>query len=101
MKIKKGDKIKVIAGKDNGREGKVEKVFRNAKKILVLNVNTYKKHIKKNEKLPQGGRVDLPRPIDISKVMLVCSKCNKATRVGYLVEKSKKYRVCKKCGSKI
>ncbi len=101
MKIKKGDKIKVIAGKDNGREGKVEKVFRNGQKILVLNVNTYKKHIKKNEKMPQGGRVDLPRPIDISKVMLVCPKCNKATRVGYLVEKSKKYRVCKKCDSKI
>ena len=101
MKIKKGDKIKVIAGKDKGRDGKVEKVYRNGQKILVLNVNTYKKHIKKNEKVPQGGRVDLPRPIDISKVMLVCPKCNKTTRVGYLVEKSKKYRVCKKCNSKI
>jgi large subunit ribosomal protein L24 len=71
------------------------------KKILVLNINTYKKHIKKNEKLPQGGRVDLPRPIDVSKVMLICSKCGKTTRVGYLIEKSKKYRICKKCGSKI
>ena len=101
MKIKKGDKIKVIAGKDKGREGKVEKVFRNAQKILVLNVNTYKKHIKKNEKMPQGGRVDLPRPIDISKLMLICPKCNKTTRIGYLVEKSKKYRICKKCKSKI
>ena len=101
MKIKKGDKIRVIAGKDNGREGKVEKVFRNGGKILILNVNTYKKHIKKNEKLPQGGRVDLPRPIDISKVMLICPKCNKPTRVGYKVEKSKKYRICKKCDSKI
>jgi len=101
MKIKKGDKIKVIAGKDNGTESKVEKVYRKGKKLLVLNVNTYKKHIKKNEKMPQGGRVDLPRPIDISKVMLVCPKCNKPTRIGYRVEKNKKYRICKKCDSKI
>jgi len=101
MKIKKGDKIKVITGKDKNLEGKVEKVYSSGRKILVLNINTYKKHIKKNEKMPQGGRVDLPRPINISKVMLVCPKCNKKTRVGYLVEKSKKYRICKKCGSKI
>lgn len=101
MKIKKGDKIKVIAGKDKGREGKVEKVYRNANKLLVLDINTYKKHIKKNEKMPQGGRVDLPRPIDIAKVMLVCAKCGKATRVGFKVEKTKKFRICKKCGSKI
>ena len=101
MKIKKGDKIKVVAGKDNGQEGKVEKVYHNSQKILVLNINTYKKHVKKNEKMPKGGRVDLPRPIDISKVMLVCPKCNKPTRVGYLVEKTKKYRICKKCKSKI
>jgi large subunit ribosomal protein L24 len=101
MKIKKGDKIRVMVGKDKGREGKVEKVYRKMKKVLVLNINTYKKHIKKNEKLPQGGRVDLPRPIDVSKVMLVCPKCGKTTRVGYSIEKSKKYRICKKCGSKI
>ncbi len=101
MKIKKGDKIKVIAGKDKGREGKVEKIYVNSKKILVLGINTYKKHIKKNEKMPQGGRVDLPRPLDLAKVMLICPKCNKPTRIGYRIEKKKKFRICKKCESKI
>ncbi|TRZ52340.1 50S ribosomal protein L24 [bacterium] len=101
MKIKKGDKIKVTAGKDKGRDGVVEKVYQNAKKVVVTGVNIYKKHVKKNEKMPQGGIVEIPRAMDVSKLVLVCPKCGKATRVGYKVEKNKKYRICKKCESKI
>ncbi|MFH0979628.1 MAG: 50S ribosomal protein L24 [Candidatus Roizmanbacteria bacterium] len=101
MKIKKGDKIRVITGKDKGREGKVEKVYKKSNKILIPNINIYKRHVKKNDKMPQGGIVDVPRPIDVSKVMLICPKCGKTARIGFRVEKDKKFRVCKKCESKI
>ena len=101
MKLKKGDKVKITAGKDKGRDGVVEKVYKNANKVIVTGMNLYKKHVKKNEKMPQGGIVDLPRTIDVSKLALICQKCEKVTRIGYKVEKNKKYRVCKKCDSKI
>lgn len=99
MKIKKGDTIRVLSGKDKGREGKVDRVYRKQKKVLVPTVNIYKKHIKKNEQMPQGGVVELPRPLLISRVMLVCPKCKKPTRVGYLIDGEKKHRICRKCDS--
>jgi len=101
MKIKKGDKVKVIYGKDKGKEGVVEKVYKKTNKVLIPGVNLYKKHIKKNEKMPQGGIIDIPRPLDVSKVMLICPKCKKPTRVGFFKEGKKKFRICKKCESKI
>ncbi len=99
MKIKKGDKVKIIAGKDKGKEGTVEKIYINQSSVFITNANIYKKHIKKNEKMPQGGVVELPRPVAVSKIMLICPKCKKATRVGIEVNKNKKSRVCKKCKS--
>lgn len=99
MKIRKGDKVKIIAGKDKNRQGKVEKVYRKQNKVLILGINIYKKHIKKSEKFPQGGVVEIPRPIDVSRVMLICSHCDKTTRVEFVVEKNKKKRRCKKCQS--
>lgn len=99
MKIRKGDKVKIIAGKDKNRQGKVEKVYRKQNKVLILGINIYKKHIKKSEKFPQGGVVEIPRPIDVSKVMLICPHCGKTTRVEFVVEKNKKKRRCKKCQS--
>lgn len=101
MKLKKGDKIKVRIGKDKGKTGVVEKVYANSKKALVTGINLYKRHVKKNEKMPQGGIIDIPRAMDVSKMSLVCPKCSKATRVGYKIEKDKKIRVCVKCESKI
>lgn len=101
MKIRKGDKIRVIAGKDKGKEGVVERVYRKSNKILVMGINLYKRHLKKSDKFPQGGIVEVPRPILVSKVILVCPKCKKPTRVGYLLEKDKKVRICKKCKSAI
>ncbi len=99
MKIKKGDKIKVISGKDNGKTAKVEKVYLKQNKVLIQGINIYKKHVKKNEKMPQGGIVEVPRPLAISKIMLVCPKCEKITRVGYEKKAGKKNRICKKCKS--
>lgn len=101
MRIKKGDKIRVIAGKDKGREGIVERVYKKAGKVVIPGINLYKKHIKKNEKMPQGGVVEIPRSMDVSKIMLICSKCNKSTRIGYKLGKDRKIRICKKCESEI
>ena len=101
MKIKKGDKVKIMAGRDVGKTGVVEKVFSKAGKVIIPGINQYKKHVKKNDKMPQGGIVDVPRSIDVSKIMLVCPKCQKTTRVGYKLEKNKKIRICRKCESKI
>lgn len=99
MKFKKGDKIKVGAGKDKGREGVIEKVYSKQNKVLITGVNIYKKHVKKNEQMPQGGVVEVSRPLDISKIIMVCPKCKKQTRIGYEIIKNKKSRICKKCKS--
>ncbi|MCL4374362.1 50S ribosomal protein L24 [Patescibacteria group bacterium] len=101
MKIRKNDKVKVISGKDKGRSAVVEHVYEKSKTVLLPGLNLYKKHIKKNDKMPKGGIVELPRPLAVAKVMLVCPKCNKATRVGYRTEKNRKRRVCRQCDSVI
>ena len=101
MKLKKGDKVKVITGKDKGREGTIEKVYTGTNTVVLPQINLYKKHVKKNEQMPQGGVVEVPRAIDASKVMLVCPKCGKTARVGYEIKGDKKTRICKKCKSVI
>lgn len=101
MRIHKGDKIRVMAGKDKGREGVVDRVYKKSNRVLIQKINIYKKHIKKSDKMPQGGVVEVPRPLDLSKVMFICPKCGKLARIEYKIEKSKKYRVCKKCKSTI
>lgn len=101
MKLKKGDKVKVMAGKDRGRDGMIEKVYQKQNTALILGINQYKKHVKKSEKVPQGGVVNLPRPIDISKLALLCVKCGVITRVGYEVREDKKQRICRKCKEKV
>lgn len=101
MKIRKGDNIQVIAGKDTSKQGKVENVNEKRQTVLVPDINMYKKHVKKSEQFPQGGIVDLSRPLDVAKVALVCPKCNKMTRVGYKEIEGSKKRICKKCDAVI
>jgi large subunit ribosomal protein L24 len=101
MKIKKGDKVKVTTGKDRGREGVVERVYRTQDTLVIPGMNLYKKHMRKSQELPNGGIIDVPRPIPVSKVMLICPKCSKPTRVGYEIDKKKKYRVCRQCKARI
>lgn len=100
MKIKKGDTIRVMVGKDKGTEGKVDQVFVKQNKILVSNINIVKKHIKKTEQ-NQGGIIDIPKPIDVSKVMLVCPHTKKPTRVSYKFIDGKKVRFSKKANKAI
>jgi len=97
LKIQKGDKVKVIAGKDKGKEGVVEKILISKGKVLVPEVNLYKKHIKGFQD-QKGGIYDVARPLAISKVMVICPNCKKPARVGIKVSKEDKNRFCKKCG---
>lgn len=97
MKIKIGDEVLVTAGKDKGRKGKIEKIFFDPDKVLVPGVNLYKKH-QKGYAGQKGGVFELPRPLPVSNVALVCPKCNKQTRVGYRIDaRGQKERVCQKC----
>lgn len=100
MKIKQGDKVVVIAGKDKGKEGKVLKTLRNSSKVIVEGVNIVKKHIK-----PSGGEdgriAEIEAPLHVSNVMLYDDKAKKGTRVGYEFKDGKKIRISKKSGKKI
>jgi large subunit ribosomal protein L24 len=102
MKIVKGDKVVVIAGKDKGKEGIVQAVYPKVNKVVVEGVNTHKKHKKPTQQNPEGTIVEMYVPIDASNVAIVDPKTKKASRVGYAVDKDgKKIRISKKSGSKL
>ena len=101
MKLKKGDNIKVIRGKDKGKNGKIDKVFPKIGKVLVANINLYKRHLKARSQAQPSEIITLTKPMPEANVILVCPKCNKETRVGYKTEKDVKSRICKKCKSEI
>ena len=98
MFIKKNDKVKVIAGKDKGKEGTVEKVFPSKERVIVKGVNIVKKHQKPTNANPNGGLVEVEAPIHVSNVMLIDPSNNEPTRVGFKIEDGKKVRVSKKTG---
>lgn len=100
MKIKKGDKIKVITGKYKNKEANIEAVFTKSNKVLVAGVNEVKKHVKAR-KGQKSEIVTLTKPIDASNVMIICPKCNKVVKVGYKRIDNKKRRICKKCNEVI
>lgn len=98
MKIKKDDIVLIISGKDKGKKSRVLRVLPKEEKIVVENVNILKKHMKPRKSGEKGQILQIPGPICISKIKLICSKCGKATRVGHKIVEQKKYRICKKCG---
>ena len=101
MKIKKGDTILIISGKDRGRKSKVLQTFPKEERIIVEGINLRKKHIRPRRAGEKGQIVEKPAPIHISNAKLICLKCGKATRVEYKIVEKKKYRICKKCGQEI
>lgn len=101
MKLKKGDNVKVIKGKDKGKTGKIEKVMPKINKIIVANVNMYKRHLKARSQNQPSEIVNLTKPLAASSVGFVCPKCKEVSRIGYKIEKSVKYRVCVNCKSEI
>ena len=101
MKIKKGDTVQVLSGNDKGKTGEVLEVIPKDNKVIVKGINIRKKHIKPKKQGEEGGIISVECAITESKVNVVCSKCNKPTRIGYEIEKDKKVRICKKCNTKI
>ena len=101
MRIKKGDTVQVLSGNDKGKKGEVLEVMPKDSKVVVKGVNVRKKHIKPRRQGEEGGIISVECAIHSAKVNVVCSKCGKATKVGYVVEKDEKVRVCKKCGAKL
>ena len=99
LKIKKGDTVKVIAGKNKGKEGKVVSVDPKNGRVVVEGVNMGTKHMKPSPANQNGGRIEMEAPIDASNVMLVVN--GKATRVGFKVEDGKKVRYAKSTGEVI
>lgn len=101
MKIKKGDNVKIISGKDRGKNGKVLRVLDEGKKALVEGLNMVKKHSRPRRQGEKGQRISVPAAIHISNLMLICPKCSRAARIGYKISGKNKFRVCKRCGSEI
>ncbi|MFH0942837.1 MAG: 50S ribosomal protein L24 [Candidatus Beckwithbacteria bacterium] len=97
MKFKLNDTVKVTLGKDRGKTGKIEAVLAKSNRVIVAGVNLYKKHLKKQSDKQPGGILDLPRPLSLSKIALICPKCHLVTRIGYDGVNQKKIRICKKC----
>ena len=101
MKIKKGDTVVVLTGKDKGKQGEVKKSIPKAQRVVVEKVNMVKKAMRPTQANPQGGISSIEAPLHASNVMLVCPHCKQATRVGHRIEDGKKHRVCKKCNKDI
>jgi large subunit ribosomal protein L24 len=97
MKIKKGDTVSIISGKDRGKKGKVLKVLPQKERILVEGISLRKKHQKARRAGEKGQIIEMPSSIHISNAELICSRCGKATRIGYKIVDKKKFRICKKC----
>ena len=101
MKIKKGDTVLIISGKDRGKKAKVLEAYPKMGKITLEGVNIVKKHRRPGSEREKGQIIEIPKPIDVSNVKIICSKCGQAVRVGYRLTEAGKYRICKKCGQEI
>ena len=98
MKIRKDDTVVITTGKDSGKKGKVRRVWPDKERVIVDGANMIKRHSRARRAARQAGIIELEAPIHISNVMLVCTKCNKPTRVGFqFLADGKRVRVCKSC----
>lgn len=101
MKIKKGDTVKILYGKDSGKTGSVVAVDLKNQKVVVTGVNLYKRHLKGDGRTRTSEILTIEKPMPVSKVILVCPLCGKTTRVALKREGNKVERICKKCGKVI
>ena len=97
FKIRKGDTVQVIAGKDKGKRGEIVSILPKKDAVVVSGVNIVKKAMKKKSAQDQGGIAEIEAPLNISNVAIVCKKCG-PTKIGYKIDGDKKVRVCRKCG---
>ncbi len=101
MKLRKGDRVKVLTGKDRGKDGEIMRVLPDRNKVIVDGVNVAKKHQRSTKATMQGGIIDKDMPVPAANVALLCPSCG-PTRIGYRFEgDGRKVRVCKKCGSDV
>jgi large subunit ribosomal protein L24 len=110
MKIKKGDNVKIMAGKDKGKEGKVLQIFAEKNKASVEGLNLLIKHLRPRKQGEKGQRIEFPAPLSVANLAFICPICGKAARVGYKITEEaagegkktkKKNRICKQCGKVI
>jgi large subunit ribosomal protein L24 len=101
LNVRRGDRVKVITGKDKGKEGKVLRAFPEKQRVVVEGVHKIKKHTRPTQKQPQGGILEVEGTIHVSNVMLVCPNCGEPTRVGHKREDGTRLRVCKRCDKQI
>lgn len=100
QKIKKGDEVKVLIGKDRGKTGIIERFLPKKDRAVILGINVYKRHVKKQGGM-EGGTIDLSKSVNISNLELICPSCKKPTRVGIKIMGDEKIRFCKKCNKEI
>ena len=102
LRIRKGDEVVVIAGRDRGKRGKVQEVDGASRKVIVAGVNIGIRHTKPNpSKNQKGGIIEQPMALALGKVMVICPHCGEATRVAHRIEEDTKERICKRCGESI
>ncbi|HUQ42548.1 MAG TPA: 50S ribosomal protein L24 [Candidatus Limnocylindrales bacterium] len=102
LKIRKGDEVMVIAGKDRGKRGRVQDVDPIGGTVVIAGVNVAKRHTKANpQKNTKGGIIEQPRPMATGKVMVICTHCGKPARLGHQMSEDTKERICKRCGEAI
>jgi large subunit ribosomal protein L24 len=101
LSIKKNDKVRIIAGKDKGKEGRILRANPESQRVVVEGANFIKKAQRPTQKSPQGGILQMEGTIHVSNVMLLCPSCGQATRVGRKREDGVRLRVCKKCGQTV
>lgn len=100
MHVKKGDTVKVLAGRDKGKEGEIIQAMPKENRVIVEKVNLVKRHQKPTPDFPEGGIITKEAPIHASNVMLICKSCKKPTRIAHkFLESGKKARACKHCGA--
>lgn len=102
MNLRKGDTVKILSGKDQGKTGKVLGVSAKSARATVEGLNIFTRHQRPKKSGEKGQRIQFPKPVHFSNLILVCPHCGKTTRAAHLTdEKGIKSRVCKKCGKRI
>ncbi len=99
-KFKIGDQVLITAGKDKSKKNKIEKILPRENKVIVAGVNLYKRH-RKATRNQAAGIYEVIRPINVANVAIICPKCTKPTRVGFIYDGKSKIRICKKCKGRI
>lgn len=97
QKLRKGDEVKIVVGKDKGKTGKVESLFPKEGMVLITGINQYKRHMKARAQGQKSEIVTITKPLSVANVQLICPKCHLQTRIGFVYEGEEKKRVCRKC----